>query len=170
MIELAQVQQAEPAVHPEVRAILRDIIGLDVDTADALHMKLAETINQLGKGATYGQRIVSLRFDFAWELRDAGAVFARAKADYEHQVATRVVEITEKANLDGRKVSLGLAQAMAEKDAYDLKLAYLVAEQRERGMRRFLDALDAALENHRTDRADARAVDRASAHGLTGGA
>jgi hypothetical protein len=166
MSELGRVA----AVHPEVRAILRDIIGLDVDPTDRLHTKLAETIDQLGKPATYGQRITALRFDFAWELRDAGAAYARAKADYEHQVAAAVVEITEKAALDGRKVSLGLAQAMAEKDAYSLKLAYLVAEQRERSMRRFLDALDAALENHRTDRADARAADRSHVHGLTGGA
>lgn len=150
--------------------VLRDIVGLEVVPGDELHNKLARTIHRLGAAATYGQRIVALRFDFVWELRDAGQVYGTAKADYENAIAVRVVEITEKANLDGKKISLGLAQAMAERDAYDLKLAYLVAEQRERAMRKFLDALDAALENHRTDRADARAGDRAHAQGYSGGA
>lgn len=157
-------------VHPEVRSILRALIGLEVDPTDALHMRLVETIVSLGPGATYGQRIVALRFDFAWELRAAGAVYGQAKADYEDRVAQRVMEIVETAALEGKKVTLGLAEYKAQHEAYDLKLQYLVAEQRERAMRKFLDALDAALENHRTDRADARAVDRASAQGLTGGA
>ncbi|WP_194385322.1 hypothetical protein [Microbacterium luteum] len=150
--------------------VLRDLIGLEVDPEDALHKKLAETVYRLGPGATYGQRIVSLRFDFVWELRDAGKVYGTAKADYENAVAVKVVELTEKAELDGKKISLGLAQAMAERDAYELKLTYLVAEQRERAMRKFLDALDAALDNHRTDRADSRAGDRAHAQGYGGGA
>lgn len=150
--------------------VLREVIGLEVTPGDELHNKLADTVRRLGLGATYGQRIVALRFDFVWELRDAGKVFGEAKADYEHAVATQVVEITEKAALDGKKISLGLAQAMAERDAYELKLTYLVAEQRERAMRKFLDALDAALENHRTDRADARAGDRAHSQGFGGGA
>ena len=149
--------------------VLRDLIGLEVDPNDALHNKLAETVYRLGPAATYGQRIVALRFDFAWELRDAGKVYGTAKADYEHAL-TQVVEITERAALEGKKISLGLAQAMAEKDAYELKLTYLVAEQRERAMRKFLDALDAALDNHRTDRADSRAGDRAHAQGYGGGA
>lgn len=155
---------------PGVLSVLRQLIGVEFDPADALHGKLAETIGRLGQGASYGQRIVALRFVFAWELRDAGAVFAQAKAEYENAVAVHVVEVTTRAELDGRKVSLGLAQAMAEKESYGLKLSYLVAEQRERAMRKFLDALDAALDNHRTDRADSRAVDRGAAQGYGGGA
>lgn len=158
------------AIHPAVAATLRSIIGLEVDDADALHQKLAKTITDLGPGATYGQRIVALRFDFAWELRAAGKVFGEAKGDYESTKSRRVVEITETALNDGRKVTLGLAEHMAEAELYDRKLTYLVAEQRERAMRKFLDALDAALENHRTDRADSRAGDRASAQGMAGGA
>lgn len=52
--------------------ILRTMIGLEYDETDALHAKLGETIFRLGQNATYGQRIVALRFDSAWELRDAG--------------------------------------------------------------------------------------------------
>jgi hypothetical protein len=157
-------------IHPAVQATLRSIIGLEADPADELHQKLAATIKDLGPGATYGQRIVALRFDFVWELREAGKVFATSKADYENAIATKVPEIVERAALEGKKVALGLAQAMAERDAYELKLTYLVAEKREQAMRKFLDALDAALENHRTDRADARAGDRAHSQGFGGGA
>lgn len=155
---------------PEVAGVLRSLIGLEVDQQDPLHLKLAETIRRLGPSATYGQRITALRFDFAWELRAAGKEYGTAKADYENKVSLRVVAITEGAALEGKKVTLGLATAKAETEAYELKLSYLVAEQRERAMRKFLDALDAALENHRTDRADARAGDRAHSNGLTGGA
>ncbi|MBD8477602.1 hypothetical protein [Microbacterium sp. CFBP 8794] len=157
-------------IHPAVAATLRAIIGLEVDNTDALHQKLAATITDLGPGATYGQRIVALRFDFVWELRDAGKVYGEAKGDYEGTRSRRVVEITETALAEGRKVTLGLAEHMAEAELYELKLTYLVAEQRERAMRKFLDALDAALDNHRTDRADSRAVDRATAQGFGGGA
>lgn len=157
-------------IHPAVAATLRSIIGLEVDGSDALHQKLAKTITDLGPGATYGQRIVALRFDFAWELRTAGKVFGDAKGEYEVTRSKRVVEITEKAALEERKITLGLAEHMAEAELYELKLTYLVAEQRERAMRKFLEALDAALDNHRTDRADSRAVDRATAQGYGGGA
>lgn len=157
-------------IHPAVAATLRSIIGLEVDDTDPLHRKLAKTITDLGPGATYGQRIVALRFDFAWELRAAGKVFGDAKGEYEVTRSRRVVEITETAANEGRKITLGLAEHMAEAELYELKLTYLVAEQRERAMRKFLEALDAALDNHRTDRADSRAVDRATAQGYGGGA
>lgn len=150
--------------------VLRDLIGLEVDPDDDLHTKLCETVRRLGPGATYGQRIVALRFIFAWELRAAGRIYGTAKADYENQLAVRVVEIVETAAGDGKRVALGLAEYKAQGEAYELKLTYLVAEQRERAMRKFLDALDAALDNHRTDRADSRAVDRAAAQGYGGGA
>ncbi len=159
-----------PDIPAPIRDVLRSIVGLDVDPADSLHVKLAETIRRLGPGATYGQRIVALRFDFAWELRDAGKEYGQSKADYEDRVAVRVTEIVETAALDGKRVALGLAEYKAQHEAYELKLAFLVAEQRERAMRKFLDAMDAALENHRTDRADARAGDRAHADGFGGGA
>lgn len=159
-----------PKVLAGVSYTLRDIIGLEVDLEDPLHRKLATTVLNLGPAATYGMRIVALRFDFAWELRDAGKEFAVAKADYENAVSMSVTRQAGRAELDGKKFVLGLAERIAETEAYELKLRYLVAEQRERAMRKFLDALDAALENHRTDRADARAVDRATAQGYGGGA
>lgn len=158
-------------VHPGVAAILRDIIGLaGVDEENPLHQQLADAITNAGPGASFGARVVALRYVFNWQLNDAGAVFAKAKADYEHAVARSVTETMAKGTTDGRRMSLGWAEKIAEESAYEAKLQYLLAEQRERSMRKFLDTLDAALDNHRTDRADQRAADRASAQGFGGGA
>lgn len=158
-------------IHPGVATILRDIIGLDqVDEENPLHVQLADAITNAGPGASFGARVVALRYVFNWQLLDAGQLFAKAKADYEHQVARRVMEETAKAAADDRRVALGLAEKIAEHDAYELKLQYLLAEQRERSMRKFLDTLESALDNHRTDRADQRAADRASAQGYGGAA
>lgn len=158
-------------VHPGVAAILRDIIGLDqVDEENPLHQQLADAITNAGPGASFGARVVALRYVFNWQLNDAGAVYARAKADYEHKVARRVMEETAMAAAEDRKIALGLAEKIAEHDAYEEKLTYLLAEQRERSCRNFLQTLNAALELHRTDRADQRMADRAHADGIGGGA
>lgn len=159
------------SVHPGVASVLRDMIGLtSVDEQNPLHQQLVDAIVNAGPGASFGARVVALRYVFNWELNQAGAQYARAKADYEHAVARRVMEETATAASEDRKIALGLAEKIAEHDAYELKLQYLLAEQRERSMRKFLDTLDAALDNHRTDRADQRAGDRASAQGYGGGA
>jgi len=60
--------------------------------------------------------------------------------------------------------------ANASDEAYRLLLEYRLAEQRERAMRNFLQTIQGALDNHRTDRADQRSADRAHADGFTGGA
>jgi hypothetical protein len=149
---------------------LREIVGLaEPDPADPLHRELWRAIADAGPHASYGQRVVALRWVFNWALREAGSEFATAKADFEHAVSRTVVEQMSKATVEGRKLSLGLAQAIAEKDNYTLKLQYLLAEQHERAMRKFLDTLAAALDNHRTDRADMRGGDRAAAQGYGGG-
>ncbi|KAK2701932.1 hypothetical protein QYM36_019433 [Artemia franciscana] len=147
------------------------MIGLtDVDESSPLHMQLVDAITNAGQGATFGARVVALRYVFNWQLNDAGAVYARAKADYEHAISRRVTAEMAKGELDGRRMSLGWAQAIAEEAAYEQKLAYLLAEQRERSMRHFLQTLDASLDNFRTMRADERAADRAHSQGIGGGA
>lgn len=156
------------SVHPGVAAILRDIIGLDgIDEANPLHQQLADAITNAGPGASFGARVVALRYVFNWQLNEAGKTFGTAKADYEHYIAKAKTRL-----LAEPKMSVAKAEAMAEADdeAYRLKLEYLLAEQRERSMRKFLDTLESALDNHRTDRADQRAADKASAQGYGGGA
>lgn len=169
--EVERAGQVDPVVYANVSAVLRDVVGLgSPDLSDPLHAQLFEAVVSAGVNASLGQRIVALRFVFNWELREAGRQFAEAKAAYEHAVSRRVVEEQAKAAQAGVRQSLGLAEAIAETDAYEQKLQYLLAEQRERAMRKFLETLDAALENHRTDRADMRAGDRAHAQGYSGGA
>jgi hypothetical protein len=105
---------------------------------------------------------------FNWALRDAGAEFGQAKADYERYVDVETVRIRTEREKVTRAEAEQIARATDE--AYALHVTYLLAEQRERAMRKFLDTLEAALDNHRTDRADQRAGDRASAAGYDGAA
>lgn len=161
------------SVHPGVATILRDIIGLtDVDEDNPLHMQLVDAITNAGPVASFGARVVALRYVFNWQLLDAGERFAKAKADYERFIDTETVKLRGTAAARGEKTTRAEAEqiARASDRAYELHLAYLVAEQRERAMRNFLQTLESALDNHRTDRADQRAADRASAQGYGGGA
>lgn len=155
-------------VYVNVAWVLRETVGLGVpDLTDPLHQKLFDAIVDAGRHASMGQRIVALRFVFNWELKDAGKAFAEAKSAYEKRLTRRKVEL-----LAEPKMSVAKAEIIAEADdeIYRLKLEFLVAEQRERAMRNFLQTLEAALKNHQTDRADQRAGDRASAQGYSGGA
>jgi hypothetical protein len=150
--------------NPLLRELLIDTIGLrDPDPSDRLHGTLIDTLIDLGPGATLGQRVVALRYVFNWELVEAGKEFATAKTKYENLLTRqKVIELAKE------KMSVAKAEIFAEGSdgAFELKLKYLLAEQRERAMRKFLDTLDAALENHRTDRADQRSAD--TYHGRTG--
>lgn len=155
-------------IPPALLQVLRDI-GMDSpDLAVPLHAKVVETLRRLGPGATRGQRIVALQYDFGWEHEEAGRTFARSKADYEHFMAKTKTRLL----VEDPKLSVAKAETFAEADdeAYRLKLEYLLAEQRERSMRQFLNTLKADLDNHRTDRADKRAGDQAHADGYGGGA
>ncbi len=164
---MATIERTED-IPPMLRDVLRDIGLAEPDLTVPLHAKLVETLHRLGPGATFGQRVVAMRWDFNWELEDAGRVFAKAKTDFEAFIDKETVRL----RATGDKVTRAEAEqiARASDRAYELKLAYLMAEQRERSMRKFLDTLEAALDNHRTDRADQRAGDRGHADGFGGGA
>ncbi|WP_382307344.1 hypothetical protein [Herbiconiux sp. UC225_62] len=158
----------EHDIPPALRDVLRGI-GLDEpDLEVPLHAKLVATLHRLGPTATKGQRLTALRFDFAWELEEAGRVFARAKTDYEAYIDRRTVRL----RAEGEKVTRAEAEqiARAEERAYELKLQFLMAEQRERAMRNFLSTIQSAQDDARTDRADARAGNTAHANGYDGGA
>ena len=148
-------------------SVLHSIGITNPDDTNPLHKKLTGALYPLGPGSTVGQRVVAMRWVFNWELSNAGATYAAAKADYERHIAKRKVTY-----LAEPKMSVAKAEVMAEAEdeTYRLKLTYLLAEQQERSMRKFLDTLDAMLDNHRTDRADWRRGDQAHAHGLDGGA
>lgn len=147
----------ESDIPPALRDVLRGI-GLENPDLDVpLHAKLVATLHRLGPGASFGDRIVALRFDFNWELQDAGQVFAKAKADFEHHVERKAVALLTEPKMSVAKADL---IAKSSDQAYELKLRFLLAEQRERSMRKFLETLAAALDNHRTNRADQRFGDR----------
>lgn len=149
-------------LEPDVLGALHDIGLSRPDPADPLHVRLVQAARRT-RGGSQGARLVAFQFEFNWELKDAGTVFAKAKTDYEHFIDVEAV----KMRASGDKVSRIEAEqiARASDDAYQLKLRYLIAEQRERAMRKFLETLHSAFENHRTDRADDRAASSFQARG-----
>lgn len=156
-----------------VQQRLLTLTGLrTLDMADALHADLARAVYELGPGASDGVVLQRLRWHFAWHLRDAGETYAKARADHDHLIDRRTVKVRADAVKAGDKMSRLEAEqiARAEDDTYQAHLRLLLAEQRERSMRKFLDAIDSAIELHRTDRADARRADVQHVQGMTGGA
>lgn len=129
------------------------------DPADLLHQRLVDALKRT-RGASWGNQLVALKFEFNWAHVNAGRVFAKAKADYEHFVDAETVRL--RATHEGTKVLSRLEAeqiARASDEGYQLQLRFLLGEQEERSMRKFLDTLSSALDNHRTDRADQRAAD-----------
>lgn len=147
--------------------VLRSIGLTEPDPDVELHVRLVNAVLRLGAGAAYGRQLTAMRFEFAWALESAGREFAQAKTDYEHKLAVAKAALMLKDGFSGVK-----AQAIAEADPglYELLLTYRLAELRERAMRKFLDAIENAVEVWRTGRADERAADRAHAQGFSGGA
>jgi hypothetical protein len=150
----------------DVLAQLQEIGLSNPDPRDPLHLKLVATLRRM-RGQSSGARLVALKYDFNWELVAAGREFAQAKTDYEHHIDREAVRF----RIEGEKSGdMALRRANATDEAYTLLLKYRLAEQRERAMRKFLDTLSNAFDNHRTDRADARAGNQFHAQGHDGGA
>jgi hypothetical protein len=132
-------------------------IGIsDPQPDEPLHARLVAVLRPLGPGGSRGDQLTAMRFVFASELSAAGFEFAKARALFEQKFARAKSVLMIAEGYSGVKAH---AVAEAGDEMYELRLAYLVAEQRERAMRKFLDAIASALELHRTDRADARRAD-----------
>lgn len=160
-------------VGPGEAFVLGRIGIVDPDLGDPFHAGLLAAVRRVGPGQSQGSYLSALRFQIVQEHLLAGRVYAEERAQYERAKSRHIVKAMNEPRSEGSpRMSLGLAEHMAETDdgLYERKLRFLVAEKREQTMRKFLDAIEGALDNHRTDRADQRAADRASAQGLTGGA
>lgn len=146
---------------PDILAALQDIGLQNPDPTDPLHVRLVNALFRT-RGNSKGAQLVALQFEFNWELKDAGRIFAKSKTDYEHYLDKE----STRFRLEGEKSGdMALRRANASDEAYRLLLEYRLAEQRERAMRKFLETLRSAFENHRTDRADDRAANSFQARG-----
>jgi hypothetical protein len=147
---------------PRILSVLKSVGIHRPDRNDPLHVAL---VNAVGRtlGGSYGAQLVAMRFEVAQMLRDAGEDYATAKNRCERLLARETVRLVGGPD----KVSRALAQQMAEaQDEYDAaRLQELVAEKREQWLRKLLDTFAAAMDNHRTDRADDRAASRFGASG-----
>lgn len=136
-------------------------IGLhNPDPADPLHVRLVNALIRT-RGAVWGDQLVALKFEFNWAQYQAGREFVQAKVDYEHHLDSETVRLMGTPNEAGKFPTRAVAEqtVRATSTAYDLQLAFLFAEKREQSLRKFLDTLQHALDNHRTNRADWRAGD-----------
>ena len=137
---------------------------------DALHVAMVNAVLRLGAGAALGQQLTAIRWEINWAQQAAGAVFAKAKVNYEHIVASVTTKAIAEGSARGERVSVAFAEKLAEVEAYEAKLEYLLAEKREQSLRKMLDTIETQVDVWRTGRADERAADRAHAQGYTGGA
>lgn len=149
-----------PPLEADVLAGLQQIGLHHPDPDDPLHRRLVDALRRT-RGATWGNQLVALKFEFNWAHVDAGRVYAKAKVDYEHLIDAETVRLQATTPPAGKAYSRAQAEqiARASDQAYQLQLKFLLAEKREQSMRKFLDTLQSALDNHRTDRADWRAAD-----------
>lgn len=152
---------------PDIVAGLRAIGLHQPNPTDPLHVRLVDALRRT-RGASWGNQLVALKFEFNWEHVEAGRLFAQAKVDYEHHIDIETVRLQATAQPNGKFLTRAAAEqvARASDQAYQLQLQFLLAEKREQSMRKFLDTLSSALDNHRTDRADQRATDLE--HGRSG--
>lgn len=162
---------AERSMPPQwVQARLLALVGIrTLDVADDLQYDIARSVYELGQGATDGVLLQRIRWHFAWHLKTAGKEFADAKSDFEKHIDFETVRLRATGEKPPSRAEAEQI-ARATDEAYQLKLSFLVAEQKERAMRKFLDSVDSAIELHRTDRADARKADFAHADGVGGAA
>lgn len=150
----------------ELLQLLVETVGIQqYDGRDILHRRLIKTLADLGRGASVGDRIAACRLVVTWELREAAHWAKTGKANYDNAVSLRVLQLTEEARVKGRKIGESIARRTAETENFDDRMMYLQQEARATAMRHLLSALESALDNHRTDRADLRAGDRAHAGG-----
>ncbi len=140
---------------PDILERLQDIGLSNPDPTDPFHQKLVATLFRV-RGASFAVQVLAMKFDFNWELKAAGEVFATAKTNYEHHI-----DKTKAALMlgDGHSGVKADAIANGSDEAYTLLLKYRLAEQRERAMRKFLDTLENRVEVWRSENANERRAD-----------
>lgn len=129
----------------------------EVDLADRLHQRLIQALQACGPAATDGELITAMRFVFGHEMSLAGDESALAKVSAERMLAVESAQIHRESG-----VPLSAAKRLVEADAryWDWRERAERQLQRQRYCREMLHSLQAALDNHRTDRADMRAADQ----------
>jgi hypothetical protein len=137
-------------------------IGLEPDPSDSLHKRVVIALRSTG-GAPLGDQLVALQFAFNGELLSAGREWADAKSKYENHVKAEATRLRREEHMSATAARLAAEGAV---DALEMRRRELVAEKREQAIRKYLDTFQSAMDNHRTNRADWRAVD--TFHAQTG--
>lgn len=154
--EVAQRVLAALAL-PQVRNGMFLIKLVDVDPYDEFHQQLVFGLESCGPGASEGDLITAMRFTTGHAMEASGEAGARAKIGAEKMLAVGAAEVMREG---------GISRAAAERVVKDDPAYWSLREEaelmiyRERSQRELLKSLQAALDNHRTSRADQRMADQ----------
>lgn len=155
------------ALNPWAQNVL-DGIGITAPSFDVpLHRTFVATLDRLGPGQQWGTYLTAMRFDVVHALRDTHP--ARRRIDLEHARTRALTEVQFEAGgtLAAAEAKRRIANVPEVRAAED---ALARSKDDVSFLRALLDAIDQAVELHRTDRADLRAADRAHADGIGGAA
>lgn len=135
-----------------------------IDPADAFHVDLLHSLAACPPDASDGDLVTAIRFV-------AGRHKAIASTDHvtAKNAAKQLLRLAARDHRLESKISQAAAERMVEEDSseyWDLKMEAELAEVRATHLNDLLFALQAALGNYQTSRADDRAADRW--HGQTG--
>lgn len=160
MSELTDAQAVALAESLDLRQVRQGtfLIRLaEVDLGDRLHQRLIQSLAACSPSATDGELITAMRFVFGHEMQLAGDDAAMHKVRAERMLSVDAAEMR-------RESGCSAAEAKRAIEATTLYWTHReTAErmlQRQRYCREMLHALQAALDLHRTDRADQRAADQ----------
>lgn len=160
MTELTEQQAVELAEALALRQVRQGMFLIrlaEVDLDDRLHQRLIQSLQACGPAATDGELITAMRFTFGHEMQLAGDDAALHKVKAERMLAVDAAELRRES---------GVSQAEAKRIIESSELYWTHREtaermlQRQRYCREMLHSLQAALDLHRTDRADQRAADQ----------
>lgn len=127
-----------------------------VDIQDPFHRDLAQTLAACDPGALDGDLITAMRFTIDHAMLEAGTEADQCKTRAERMLSVGAAEVM----METRLSRAAAERAMKDTPEYwDLRETAGRLGQRRSYFSELLKSLQAALDNHRTSRADQRAAD-----------
>ena len=153
---------SEP-LEPAVLDSLAEVGIYSPDPKDELHLRLVAALRRT-LGQPDGNRLVAIRWVFAWDLERQGDEVAVSRAEYDSLVAREVIRFRDGGEKSG-EMCMKRAEALDGVKAAHLR--FRLAEQRERLARKRLDAAADQIKVWQSVNADRRAADQFHARSAT---
>ena len=160
MSELTEAQAIALAEALELQQVRQGMFLIrlaEIDLHDRLHQRIIQSLQACGPGASDGELITAMRFVFGHEMSLSGDEAATEKIAAERMLGVEAGELHRESGIsrtEAKRVIEGEPRYWEHRRQAERML------QRQRYCREMLHSLQAALDNHRTDRADQRAADQ----------